>query len=355
MNILFTADLHFTDNPRDEYRWGLLPWLAKMARQHKVDKVVLGGDITDAKDKHSAVLVNRLTQGLIDIANQTELHIYRGNHDCIDEGEPFFGFARGLKSRYSIHFITEPTRDGPLLFLPNTKNWKEEWSYLNFSEPEMIFAHATFDGCTSESGYKLVGIPPSTFRGARKVWSGDVHKQQMVGRNIEYVGAPYRIRFGDAFEPRVVLLEKYPDNTWFSKDFHYRCQGKHLIEIDNPATPRAAANQLANTQETGGLTIYEGDQVKVRVRLKRSAYPDWPAIKEAIIEEAKAAKLQLTGPELVAIEENQQKLSASAKDTPQDDGSPLDALRTWAEPKDLPTPLFDAGEAYLKAALDAPG
>lgn len=365
MNILFTADLHFTDNPRDDYRWDLLPWLAKMCRQHKVDLVVIGGDITDAKDKHPSALVNKLVRGLSEIAEHAPVVILKGNHDYIDEGEPFFGFTNKVASGYDIKFLVDPgvvsTKTykplgpaGNLLFLPNAKDYRTEWDELEevgWDKYELIFTHATFDGCESESGFKLSGIPPSYFKGAKKVWSGDIHKPQMVGRNIEYVGAPYRIRFGDAFVPRVVLLDRTPSGIWRSLDLRYKCQGKHIVEIDNPASPKAAINKLANTTETGGLEIYEGDQVKVRVRLPRSAYPDWPAIKEALIAEAVTQNLQLTGPELVAIDEPRQKQASRQAAQPQDAGSPLEALAAYAEEKDVPDELRNAGERYLKQAM----
>lgn len=367
MKILFTADLHFTDNPRDEYRWGLLPWLAKMVRQHRVDLVIIGGDITDAKDKHSSVLVNRLVRGLAEIAMEAPIKALKGNHDYIDEGEPFFGFVNefpAFKSEggqlHGIDFLVEPDiiqlqgPEGKIALLPNTKDWEGAWSGRKWSQYELIFAHATFDGCESESGFKLTGIPPAFFKGAKKVWSGDIHKPQMVGRNIEYVGAPYRIRFGDAFKPRVVLLERSASGIWSTIDLHYRTQGKHLVEIINPKGPGAAARELEYTKETGGLTIYEGDQVKVRVRLPRSAYPDWPEIKAAIIEEAQLAKLQLTGPELVSLEEPAPKRASAGKDTLRDTHSPREELESYAEEKELSQELEDAGRRFLEAA-SAPG
>lgn len=351
MNILFTADLHFTDNPRDEYRWGLLPWLAKQASKHKVQMVVLGGDITDAKDKHSSALVNRLVAGLVEIAKICPVIILRGNHDYIDENQPFFGFTNEMNAGYGITFLTKPMTIDDLLFLPNTKNWEEEWNGMAFGSYDVIFTHATFDGCTSESGFKLSGIPPSFFAQAKKVWSGDIHKPQTVGKNIEYVGSPYRCRFGDLYLPRVVLIDQTVSGVLCSLDIRYPCQGKHLIDINNPTSPSAAVSQLALTQNTGGLEIYEGDQVKIRVHLKRSAYPEWPAIKAALLEEAAHSKLQVTGPELVALEESQPKQSVKGKDTRQDVSSPRQALAAYAEKKAVPDALLKAGEGYLKQAM----
>lgn len=353
MTILFTADLHFTDLPRDEYRWGLLPWLAKQARQQKAKLVVIGGDMTDAKDRHSSALVNRLVRGLVEIAQICPVIIYKGNHDFIDEGEPFFGFTNELNTGHGVTFLVKPMEMDNLLFLPNTKNYQAEWvkyEDAGWDRNDLIFCHATFDGCESESGFKLSGIPPGYFKGAKKVISGDIHKPQMVGRNIEYVGAPYRIRFGDAFVPRVLMIGWTPHGTIQMQDLHYPCQSKHVVDIDH-TTPKGAAKQLASITETGGVPICEGDQVKVRVHLKRSAYPEWPAIRAALIEEATATKLQLTGPELVAAEESKPKASKAAAERVEDTSSPLQALATYGEEKAVPQALQDAGTRYLKQAM----
>jgi hypothetical protein len=72
-----------------------------------------------------------------------------------------------------------------------------------------VFAHATFDGAISETGYQLTGVDPNIVREARAtVISGDVHKPQtMANGHIEYVGAPYHIHFGDNYDPRVMLIK----------------------------------------------------------------------------------------------------------------------------------------------------
>lgn len=53
MNILDSAimisDLHLTDSPRDEYRWGLFPWLREQIKVYKIEHLLILGDITDRK------------------------------------------------------------------------------------------------------------------------------------------------------------------------------------------------------------------------------------------------------------------------------------------------------------------
>src|SRR5205814_1607714 len=90
------------------------------------------------------------------------------------------------------------------LFLPHTNNYKRDWKGLDFSKYQWIFAHNTFQGANI-GPRRLEGIPTSIFPRNAKVISGDIHVPQHFGP-IEYVGAPYRIDFGDDYEPRVLFL-----------------------------------------------------------------------------------------------------------------------------------------------------
>jgi DNA repair exonuclease SbcCD nuclease subunit len=346
MSVLVTADLHLTDRPADAHRWGLFPWLAKQAVKYEVEYILLLGDLTDAKDRHSAALTNKMVtsiRSLVDTGRQ--VIVLRGNHDYIDELEPFFSFLHG---EANTQFLIEPKLQDGMLFLPNTRDYKIAWAGLDFSKPKYIFCHQTFDGCLTENGTRLDGIPPSVFGKIQaKVISGDIHVAQRIGKNIEYVGAPYRIRFGDVFEPRVLLIQ---DDGKF-KDLHFPTKQKHLIEIKAPSSAANAVKQLRATHRTGEVSIYEGDQVKVRVHLKRSAYPEWPAIRAALIEEAAASKLELTGPELMAIPEDRQKSASEAQAGPPSAFAPGQALNAYAENAGASGALLKAGQVWLKEAI----
>ena len=105
--MIITTDLHLTNRERDAYRWDLFPWLEKkLATTDSTDLVILG-DLTDAKDGHSAALVNRITDTLANLPVQVT--ILKGNHDYIDEETPFFRFLNKLDN---VHFIVQPLENG---------------------------------------------------------------------------------------------------------------------------------------------------------------------------------------------------------------------------------------------------
>ena len=292
MATLISADLHFTDNPRDEHRWNLIPWIAAQVSKYSVDEVLLLGDITDAKDRHSSRLVNRLVIELYKLASACSLYILAGNHDSLDPTCPFFGFMHLLPS---VTFITTPSSIelglGECLFLPSTHDWRTDWKGIDFNDYDYVFTHATFDGCTSESGIVLNGgIPPSVFKDFKgKVVSGDIHMPQKMGKNIEYVGAPYRVRFGDIFTPRVLLLDHDKH-----RDLHFPTIKKHVVTIQG-------GEPL--TKQFDALAVQPSDMVKLRVRLTRAQYPDWPKLRQAYQNECREMGIDLYGPELLKVTE----------------------------------------------------
>lgn len=343
MTGLLTADTHFTSNPRDEYRWGLFPWLRKQVQKTGAKFVMFLGDLTDAKDRHPSELVNRLISEMDALSTVTHVIVLRGNHDYIDINLPFFSF---LGRNANIDFITEPTfmdvDDGlngartskHSLFLPNTRDFQTDWKDINLKKVKYVFCHQTFDGAATENGTKLPGIPVNYFAEYpdAKVWSGDIHVQQRLGPKgqIEYVGSPYRIRFGDEFTPRVVLLKNGK-----GEDLHFPTTGKELVTI----------------KRLDRLKTYdfpEGTQVKIRMQLHRADFPMWKEYKRKIVDYAAQQKWELYGPELVPLPD-----AVEQEETPVGErlGSrrPVQVLRTYAKKNKLEKGLTDVGLELLKA------
>lgn len=337
--IIFTADLHLTDLPRDSHRWDLFPWLGKQVKKYGVENLILGGDITDSKDKHSAALTNKLVECLLALPQPLNIFILRGNHDYVDEGNPFFRFVRNFEY---MDFITEPMAwkfgSQLSLMLPNTRNWEEDWKKLDFGKFDLIFCHQTFEGSESETGFKLPGgIPTSVLAAAGAVYSGDIHKPQRVGKNIEYVGAPYRIRFGDDFTPRVLLIEEDGE----TKDLKFPTKNKILVDLQGKEPLRDSAEfEIMNA----------GDQVKVRVHMKRNQYAEWQSIRKQVIGDASEIQIELTGPELVPIPDKPKK-PAKGAEKPAGGNLPDQAVVAYAEQKRASSAMAEAGKAYLKQAM----
>jgi len=344
MTLLLTADTHFTSNPRDAGRKELFPWLRKQAKKTGAKAILLLGDGTDEKDRHKSELVNWLVNEVKETAACVDHFIWlMGNHDAYDPQSPFFGFLDNIDPRVS--FIKTPTTmeldDGvngartrkQCLLLPATRNYKEDWAKLSLKGIDYVFCHQTFTGAEAENGTKLQGVPADFFAGfSGDVWSGDIHVPQRVGKtNIRYVGAAYRVRFGDAFTPRVVLLK-----NGSATDLHFPGVEKHLVTL----------KKLAR------LKTYEfpkGSQVKVRVQLHRQDLPEWKEWKRQIVEYAKAQEWQLFGPELETLPDDVD--NADVAEAAKETGNyrkPVQVLKAYAKAHKLEQELTDTGLELLK-------
>lgn len=263
--ILIAADLHLTDRPKDAYRFGLFDWMLKQQRKFTTNATFILGDITNSKDRHSSKLVNRVIDEMQ--ALRPPVYILRGNHDYIDPANPFFRFLNDMEG---IHFINDASTiwvgDTAILLIPHQPKAWPEFSIRKRSI-DYIFIHQCVEGAIAESGARLNGLSaaPLDRLGARRVLAGDIHRPQTVGA-VAYVGAPYHVRFGDAFKPRVLLLNEETDEL---QSLTFPAPYKHAVTIRE-------ADELVNDM------YRPGDQMKITMELTRAEAHEWQGIKRTI-------------------------------------------------------------------------
>jgi hypothetical protein len=278
--FLVAADLHLTDRPRDEHRFGLFKWMAKQQKRNKVTATFLLGDITDQKDRHSAALVNRIVDELMCL--EPPVYILMGNHDYVNSKTPFFRFLNTIEG---VHFVTEPCylEHENVALIPHQPT-QEAFDKACAIIPERagVMTHQLFTGAIGETGSRLTGLVCPVIEAKRPRWvlAGDIHKPQQVGI-VTYVGAPYSIRFGDEYEPRCLLVGKTFDSIQYNapRKFTLRIQDPDEIKMDD--------------------RLYEGDQVKVILKIPRSKTVDWPFYRERTRELCDRLGLELHGVEMM--------------------------------------------------------
>ncbi len=298
---LIVSDLHFTAQDADSYRWQLFPWMKDIIKRDNVSRVLCLGDITDAKDKHPASLVNRLVEEFHSLSQLVPVHILKGNHDYIDSATPFFRFLDLLPN---ITFITEPTfetiDDYEVLWLPHTRNYDSEWNRAGIMKEmketslDFIFTHQCYEGAEAANGYGLGGVPPAILGKDRTdalVLAGDIHKPQKV-QNIEYIGSPYPIHFGDEFKPRGLLLDPK------TRDLTTR---KHTTLLKITVEAASIEDMIDQLEEVGAE---QGDHVRVRYYMPRADFYTWADLKQEIYKVIeKKYKLRVFAVELHAEDE----------------------------------------------------
>lgn len=270
--ILITADLHWSSNPRDRYRHDYVDTIVKEIKKNRVETALILGDLTSEKDKHDAWLVNQVFSHITRMARWCHVIIVMGNHDYISPDCPFFQTLGHLQG---VTWISRPIGfhlfKQKCLFLPHTRDYQRDWDGVDVRMYPLVFTHNTFEGAKAESGEKLSGIPRSVFNRKQVVISGDVHVPQKLSP-VEYVGAPYEIKFGDDFESRMLLMDH---------------NGKRIsIPYDGPR------KLLLNIRLVDADVRIEGlrkdDMLKIQVYLKAGQFGEFQRFKDRVY--ATAAK-----------------------------------------------------------------
>lgn len=286
MKLLITGDIHVDHNPDHDYRWGFFKTLRRHLDRDDVDGLVIAGDTPDRKDRHPAAFVDRMAREFHALAEVTPTRkrpkpviVIKGNHDYIDPDCPFFGFLRHIEN---VEYYTHPgvLELGPnkILILPEGSDWENprvDWrrkypiAGIDGQRWSLIVTHETFDGALASTDIKLKGISKHSSSKAVTngcpIVSGDIHVPQQIG-NVLYAGSPHHVRFGDKYEPRMLLWD-------FDKD--------KAATIPLGGLRRITANYCFDDDGETIVTdaeIREGDHVKVRFRGGHKAQARWPEI-----------------------------------------------------------------------------
>lgn len=260
MNLILTADTHFTDKPIDDYRWNLFPFLSEQIKKYDVQHLYILGDLVDVKDRFTGDFINFLVDRFTELRKIVEIYILAGNHDK-PLYEPYFW---EFLNKAGIRYLTKPDGVYGILLLPFSNNAVDEWKeWLRDYPAKSIFMHQTVEGAVVEDGrhipsnpYPLPKLPDNI-----PIFSGDVHRPQEIS-NLVYVGAPYPVRFSENWNTRVILIK--------DDDF------KNPISIPVP-TIRRAILDISSYNEIGHYFFKPGDQLKIRYQLNANdlgLYPE---------------------------------------------------------------------------------
>lgn len=237
--MLLLADLHFTDKVQDDYRWNVFDFVLEYYEKTQDKNLLILGDLTDSKDHHSSVLVNRIVKYMRELVSRgMDITILKGNHDYIDPDQPFFQFLEEIDY---VGYVKDPSAmliEGiPCLLLPHTRDPIEEWESSPIvkqwcKKAKLVFMHQSVIGSVASNGFEMAkGLPRNyltKFPG--KVISGDIHCPQKVGK-VEYVGSPYSIRFDDHFFGQAMSVQLMDSGGLKVRRWDTKLQCRRTIRI----------------------------------------------------------------------------------------------------------------------------
>ena len=269
-NWLLISDLHFAESEPARNRFALLDQIQEWIKERPIHRLVCLGDITDAKDRHSAKLVRDVVEFFCRLSSQIpRVEVIFGNHDYADPKYPFFMFLQlAMGSSSGVTFYSRPTLSDDRLYLPHIENsvfpeTMEKFAAENdLSAVSWVFTHQCYAG-SKFFGKELGGVDPQALLKhipeMASVFAGDIHSPQTLADRIEYVGAPYHTSFGCEYDGRCLLVDPAA-HTWQS------------LRVNHPDIPQFVTLDVENERELGEKVASLDDRRNsiVRVRIKSS-------------------------------------------------------------------------------------
>lgn len=358
MKILIYSDPHFTDREQDAYRWEVFPFLHKVAElEGPIDVTACLGDLTEFKDHHSSELLHRIKHEIQNSPGDTKI-VLKGNHDYIEEGEPFFDWLQELTSDGGgdVIYCSTPRYYNPhssdgitgkinqVLCLPHTRNPHEEWKpYMN-TKAQLVLAHVTVSGSQSEMGQVLPGIARTEMPGNKSmIISGDIHKPQSLGPDFMYVGTPYSTRFSPPYQPRVLVVELGEDQKQFCiKSISTGLKRKVVfrMKVEDGSSIAHSLDQLVVLDPT--------DELRVVVEIGQfTLSSEWKEMKEMIEQELKKRSSVPEHFSVIPSIQHVQEATPEVADR-QLTRTPEEALHAYCKAQALPEHLATFGSDYLR-------
>jgi DNA repair exonuclease SbcCD nuclease subunit len=240
MKILIFSDIHIHPHKKSVERLEdcikVLDWVFSCAKENNVRDIIFLGDLFHDRQKID-VLTYQKTFEILEkhlINNKLNLFLLLGNHDLWHNQKWDVSSVNPLRNLPGVSVINEPCvrslSDEYLFgFLPYThdpisdiqkieKQWKNECKDKNINPPKLLGGHIAVDGAlwnvkygtTAEVAIEhdgdMVKVGPGIFDNWDRVFLGHYHAEQQLSENVQYVGSPLQLSFGEAFQDKHVII-----------------------------------------------------------------------------------------------------------------------------------------------------
>lgn len=180
-------------------------------KKRGIKTIIHLGDIVDRRKYINFMTLNALRKHFIEIAGEMgiEIHAIVGNHDIpLRETNSINALDETFQRYDFVHTYSNPEEvlfdDLKILMMPWISNTslKRDMEIINKTDAQVLFGHLEIKGFEMYKGLPSHdGFDPTIFDKFDVVASGHFHKKSTRG-NINYLGAPYQMTWGDYNCPR---------------------------------------------------------------------------------------------------------------------------------------------------------
>lgn len=269
MKIIIFSDIHIHPHKKSIERLEdcikTLDWVFDCADSNNINNIVFLGDLFHDRQKID-VLTYQKTFEVFEkhlLKNKINLFLLLGNHDLWHNQKWDVSSVNPLRNLPGVTVINEPTvkvigEEFLFGFLPYThdpiqdikkveKIWKKECNERKINPNKILGGHIAVDGAIWNVKYKtssevsiehdgdMIKVGPGIFENWDRVFLGHYHAEQKLTENVEYVGSPLQLNFGEAFQDKhIVIYDLKNDSCSYIKN---EFSPKHYIlnenQIDN--------------------------------------------------------------------------------------------------------------------------
>lgn len=262
---LLFSDLHIHSHKNSVDRLQdclkVLAWIFEQAKKHKVQHVLFLGDLFHERAKIDVLNYLRTFEVFMThmLVNDPDFDMYLliGNHDMYHRENWGVNSVKPLTAIPKVHIVEQPSTikigGVEIDFCPHTENPIKELAKLRKDRDEcslrLLLGHMAVHGAKLNKLYgiksdviveydnDMVTVGTDVFKGWDQVFLGHYHGAQELEENIEYIGSPLQLSFGEAFEEKhIVILDLDTlEKTYIENEFspkHYILPPSELSAYD---------------------------------------------------------------------------------------------------------------------------
>ena len=225
MKVLLAADLHIAQHKKSTERLldtiNVLKWIFETAQEKNIKHIIIAGDLFQDRAKIDIAAYQWTFEQFLKYGAGLEIYLLLGNHDLLHRLKCDISSVRPLAALPGVTVISEPSTINvgryPISFLPFTIDPAEDLKCIdNESKFKMLIGHLAVSGAKIAGGHHLSDVmiehdgdmtivDADVFEGWDQVFLGHYHQAQKVTENIEYIGSPIELNFGEAFEQKHII------------------------------------------------------------------------------------------------------------------------------------------------------
>lgn len=246
--VLLFSDLHLHAHKKSSDRLqdciNVLKWVFDTAISRGVEDVLFLGDLFHDRSRIEVRTLHRVIEVFSEYFRSPKfrLRLLIGNHDMWSRERWDYYSPSVVGTFPNVEIIDSPRTlefaGAHWDFLPYTEHPIEDLESLAESPSKILLSHLSVDGAilnsygsTSdvviEHDGDMVKVGPKYFSPWKKVFLGHYHTPHRLGDNIEYVGSPLQLSFGEAGQSKHLIL--FDPKTFKSEYIVNDFSPKHIV------------------------------------------------------------------------------------------------------------------------------